>query len=139
MLDVDVVVSGGASQENALNAAKAAIEIRKRTESINTELEGRFQPVKIHMGMNSGTASVGTSRFQGREGARTTFTATGSLTNLAARLADEAKPGQILVGPETAARIKDFLKLEELGPKHFKNLKHAVEVFSLSGNMSNGE
>lgn len=134
-----MVIFQGASQENALNAAKAAIEIRKRTEAINTELQGRFQPVKIHMGMNSGTASVGTSRFQGREGARTTFTATGSLTNLAARLADEAKPGQILVGPETAARIKDFFKLEELGPKHFKNLKHAVEVFSLSGNMSNVE
>lgn len=126
-----MVIFQGPSQENALNAAKAAIDVRKRTEAINTELRGRFNPVEIHMGMNSGVASVGTSRFQGREGARTTFTATGPLTNLAARLASSAKAGQILVGPETARRIIGMFKLQELGLMNFKNLKKAVEVYSL--------
>lgn len=126
-----MVIFQGPSNENALNAAMAAIDVRKRTESINTELEGRFQPVHIHMGMNSGKASVGTSRFQGRQGARTTFTATGPLTNLAARLASVAEPGQILVGPETANRISCGFKLEQMGSMRFKNLTKPVEVFSL--------
>lgn len=126
-----MVIFQGPSQENALNAARASLDIRKRTESINEELKGRFQPVNIHMGINSGMASVGTSRFQGREGARTTFTATGPLTNLAARLASTARPGQILVGPETAKRVKDLFRLEGLGLTHFKNIKNAVEVFGL--------
>lgn len=126
-----MVIFQGPSKENALNAAKAALKIKKRTESINTELEGRFQPVKIHMGMNSGKASVGISRFQGREGARTTFTATGPLTNLAARLASTAEPGQILMGPETALRINGLFTLEELGHMHFKNFRDPVEVYNL--------
>lgn len=126
-----MVIFQGASRENALNAAKAALKVRRRTESINTELKGQFQPVKIHMGMNSGKASVGTSRFQGREGSRTTFTATGPLTNLAARLAATAEPGQILLGPETASRIKGLFEMQDLGEIHFKNFRDPVKVYNL--------
>ncbi|MGD9817076.1 MAG: adenylate/guanylate cyclase domain-containing protein [Desulfomonilaceae bacterium] len=130
-----MVIFQGPSGKNAINSARAALGIRKRTESINIELKGRFQPVNIHMGMNSGAASVGTSRFQGRAGARTTFTATGPLTNLAARLAAVSEPGQILVGPETARRINGLFRLEKLGPMTFKNIKNAVEVYNLSGSL----
>ena len=74
-------------------------------------MKGRFQPIVINMGINSGIASVGMSRFQGKAGTRMTFTASGSVTNLAARLAAEATGGDILVGPDTAKRIGDQLIL----------------------------
>lgn len=122
----------GEPDQTALNAARAALDIRSRTAEINSELKGRFQPVVINMGINSGIASVGMSRFQGKTGTRMTFTASGPVTNLAARLAAEAHSGDILVGPETAARIGSNLVLYDRGPMRFKNVSNLTRVYSLA-------
>ena len=121
----------GAEETNALDAVAAALEIRRRTMEINEELQGLFFPVVVNMGINSGLASVGTSKFSGVAGTRTTFTAAGSVTNLAARLAAAAKDGDILVGPETARRIKNKTTLFDRGFMHFKNFQQEVHVYSL--------
>jgi class 3 adenylate cyclase len=121
----------GTADLNAMNAARAALEIRRRTFEINEELEGRFYPIAVNMGINSGTASVGMSRFEGGSGTRTTFTASGPVTNLASRLAAAAGEGDILVGPETARRIQDMMMLFSRGPMSFKNIRENVLVHSL--------
>lgn len=124
------IFQGGADL-NAMNAARAALEIRRRTFEINQELEGRFYPIAVNMGINSGLASVGMSRFEGGSGTRTTFTASGPVTNLASRLAAAAGEGDILVGPETARRIQDMMMLFSRGPMSFKNIRENVLVHSL--------
>jgi len=121
----------GQESENALNACKAALHIRDRTLEINRELEGRFQPIYVNMGINSGIAFLGMTRFQGETGTRMTFTASGPVTNLAARIASTAKKGDILIGPETARRVGRDIPLYEKGLMKFKNVKERVEVFSL--------
>ncbi len=121
----------GPEDTNALNAVAAALEIRRRTLEINEELRGIFFPVVVNMGINSGIASVGMSKFSGIAGTRTTFTAAGSVTNLAARLAAAAKEGDILVGPETARRIRDTTTLFDRGYMHFKNVQQDVHVYSV--------
>jgi class 3 adenylate cyclase len=121
----------GDKTEHGLNACNAALEIRRRTREINKELEGLFHPIVVNIGINSGIASVGTSRFAGKSGTRTTFTASGSPTNLASRLASTAADGDILVGPETADRISDKLMLFDRGWMTFKNVQHKVQVSSL--------
>ncbi len=88
----------GDQNENAVNAARAALNIRARTDQINKELEGLFYPILVNMGINSGKASVGMYRFSSESGTRMTFTASGPTTNLASRLASEAKGGDILLG-----------------------------------------
>ena len=60
-----------------------------------------------------------------------TFTATGPVTNLAARIASAAKHGDILVGPETASRVGEDIKLFPRGLMNFKNVSEPVEVFSM--------
>jgi class 3 adenylate cyclase len=60
-----------------------------------------------------------------------TFTATGPVTNLAARIASAAKHGDILVGPETASRVGEDIKLFPRGLMNFKNVSEPVQVFSL--------
>jgi len=50
---------------------------------------------------------------------------------LAARIATAAVNGDILVGPETARRIKKHLELFDRGLMNFKNVKEEVHVFSL--------
>jgi len=121
----------GQEEENALNAANAALAIRRRTKEINEELEGMFYPITVNMGLNSGIASVGMSRFAGASGTRMTFTASGHVTNLASRFASAAINGDILVGPETAGRVRSKIMLFDRGPMTFKNVKEKVHVYSL--------
>ncbi|MBF0495741.1 MAG: guanylate cyclase, partial [Deltaproteobacteria bacterium] len=89
-------------------------------------------PVLVNMGINSGTASVGMTSFHGASGARMTYTASGSVTNLAARIAASAANGDILVGPETAHRIEGEIPLRDLGVRNFKNVKDGVNTYSLA-------
>jgi class 3 adenylate cyclase len=91
------------------------------------------QPLAIHMGLNSGIALVGSTRFEGRHGTRWTFTASGPVTNLAARLAGTAEAGQLLVGPETARRLGDRYCLARLGRERLKNIAEAVDIYRLLG------
>jgi len=121
----------GEGDSHALNAVGSALEIRQRARKINDELKGLFYPIVVNMAINSGMASVGANRFRGESGARTTFTASGPVTNLAARLAAAAAEGDILVGPDTAFRIKNTVTLFDRGHMNFKNITGKVHVFSL--------
>jgi class 3 adenylate cyclase len=85
------------------------------------------------MGINSGTALVGSTRFEGQRGTRWTFTASGPVTNLAARLAGIAAAGQLLAGPETIRRLQDRYRLQRLGREHLKNFTEAVDVHCILG------
>ena len=86
------------------------------------------QPIALHMGLNSGLALVGTTRYEGRRGTRWTFTADGPVINLAARLADIAEAGQIIVGPETARRVAGRCSLQKLGRERLKNIAEPIDI-----------
>jgi class 3 adenylate cyclase/rubredoxin len=126
-----MVIFQGSPKETALSAVKAALEIRDKTLEINEELKDRFQPVEVNMGINSGIAAVGMNRFAGISETRMTFTATGPVTNLAARIASAARRGDILVGPETALRVGEDINIFNRGLMNFKNVAEPVRVFSL--------
>ena len=116
--------------QHARTAADTALALLAATQALNTE--NAVQPLTVHMGLNSGVALVGSTRFEGVRGARWTFTASGTVTNLAARLADMARPGEILIGPETARRLGERYRLQRLGREQLKNIDTLVEVYCLS-------
>jgi class 3 adenylate cyclase len=60
-----------------------------------------------------------------------TFTASGPVTNLAAGIASTATAGDILVGPNTANRIKTLINIYDRGFMGFKDIVEKVQVFSL--------
>ncbi len=97
----------------------------------HTETGDGLEPLHVHLGLNSGVALVGATRLEGRSGARWTYTATGPVTNLAARLAAEAGPDEILVGPETAQRLQGRFRLVELGMRQFRHMAQPVQVHRL--------
>src|SRR5438128_26198 len=84
---------------HAVTAIDSALALLGATEALNRD--NIEYPLSIHIGVNSAVALVGSTRFEGVRGARWTFTASGPVTNLAARLAAAARAGQILAGPET--------------------------------------
>jgi DNA-binding response OmpR family regulator len=118
--------------EHAMRAARSALGMLEVTARLNGQWREMEQPVAVHIGIDSGVALVGSSRFEGLRESRWTFTANGTVANLAARLRDAAPPGTILIGSGAAARLTTSFLLEGLGPQTFKNLQ-AVEVFRLLG------
>src|ERR1700730_3490403 len=92
------IFQDGDPAAHAARTVNAALMLLALTEALNqTELE---HPLAIHIGINSGLALVGSTRFEGRRGTRWTFTASGIVTTLAARLASSAGDGEILAGPQ---------------------------------------
>jgi class 3 adenylate cyclase/HAMP domain-containing protein len=117
--------------DQALNASRAAFAIRQRTGALNEEYGGVFPPIQLHMGINTGEALVGATKIGGAGAQRRTFTATGPVTNQAARYAGSAQGGEIVVGPTTAERIRQHFVLEALGERTFKNVSQPIQVFRL--------
>jgi DNA-binding response OmpR family regulator len=122
--DVDV-------HTHTVTAVDTALALLEATEALN-EADGTH-PLSIHIGLNSGRALVGSTRFEGVRGTRWTFTASGPVTNLAARLAATAGAGQLIVGPETVQRLGDGYRLERLGHACLKNLDEPVEICRVLG------
>ena len=116
---------------HAIKAAETALALLAATNALNRD--NRAQPLAIHMGINSGVALLGSTRFEGLRGTRWTFTASGPVTNLAARLANIADAGQILVGPQTVHRLGDRYRLQRLGRELLKNIAEAVDVHHIMG------
>ncbi len=117
-------------QAHARNAVRAALAIRRKTREVNARLTD-FEPIHVNMGINTGVVTVGSRRIEGVAGSRWTYTATGMVTNVSARLGAHAILGQILIGPETAARVLDVMTLAELGPVPFKNVSRPLPVFEV--------
>jgi len=119
------------AQTNAINSVKAAFEIAEQNRTINKSLAGGMEPIDVNIGINSGSALVGMTRFTGSLDTRMTYTASGSVTNIAARLSDYARRGDILIGEETQKMIQGLWPVYSLGPVHLKGMKDHLQVFSL--------
>ncbi|MPZ77029.1 MAG: hypothetical protein GEU77_10955 [Deltaproteobacteria bacterium] len=116
-------------REHSLAATRAAFAIQRRVEELNEEFRGAFQPLYLHIGINSGSVLVGATKLASGNDARWTFTATGPVTNLAARIAGQASEGEILVSPATAERISGYFVLENLGDRMLKNVAEPVRLY----------
>lgn len=121
---------------NAMNAVKAAFEIASRCRSVSLSLAGELDlsdigPMTVNMGISSGTALVGMTRFKGMLDTRMTFTASGSVTNIAARLSDHATGGDILINRTTRDLIEGLWPVYDRGKAKMKGIFEPIQVYSL--------
>ena len=117
------------ARRHAVSAVQAALAILRRTRETNATLEGYYEPITMHIGINSGTASVGATKIEGAAGTRWTYTASGPTTNIAARLAALAEGGSIVISEETRRRLADEFGLEDMGPQSLKNVAYPVRAY----------
>jgi len=87
----------------------------------------RGHEIGFGVGIAQGYATLGRIGFEGRFD----YTAMGTVTNLAARLCAEAKPGQILVTRRVAGAIDSLADLEPLGDIVLKGLSRPVAVLNV--------
>src|SRR4029453_4593729 len=119
---------------HAVKAVETGLALQTATTRLNQARTG--PPVGIHIGINSGVALVGSTRFEGFRGTRWTFTASGPVTNLAARLAAAAQAGDVSGGRETVRRLGDRYRFELLSREYLKNIGDAIPLHRILGRAS---
>jgi class 3 adenylate cyclase len=119
-------------RRHARQAVKCALAILRRTRELNETLDALPEPIAVHIGVNSGLATVGATKIEGVNGTRWTYTASGPVTIVAARLAALARGDEILVGAEIRRRLGSEARLEDLGERPLRNVDAPVRVFRLA-------
>ena len=116
---------------NALEAVRSALMIRDKTILVNQEPGFSSQPLKINIGVSSDKAIVGASKFESYTGARWTYSATGMVVNLAARICAHASGGAVLVSRTTMERVKNHFLCKSIGKFELKNISEKIELFAI--------
>lgn len=125
----------GAPQElvnHALQACRAALDTRKALTQINARYAASVGvTLAVRIGLNTGEMIVGNLGSSRKKN----YTVMGDAVNLASRLegANKHFGTGILLGPETAARVRDQLAVRPLARLRVKGKQQAVEVFTLHG------
>jgi class 3 adenylate cyclase len=110
--------------DHPLRAARAALTLQAQVEPVAAARPGwpRFR-----VGVNTGPALVGNIG----SAALRNFNAMGDAVNVAARLETEARPGQVVIGEQTRARLPAGAVVEPLGPLALKGRVEPVSAFRL--------
>jgi class 3 adenylate cyclase len=99
-----------------------ALALRERVAALTGGWRKRGYDLDFGIGIAQGYATIGAIGFEGRSD----YAAIGTVTNLAARLCDEAAAWQILVSPHVAAAVGELVELEEVGTLTLKGLRKPV-------------
>src|SRR5262245_17763979 len=109
-------------EDDALRAVRAAAGLREQIAVLNRQLEADFgAAVTVRTGVNTGQVVTGTDERL----------ATGDAVNLAARLEQAAAPGEIVIGPQTWALVRDAVEAEPLEPLQLKGKSQPVTAYRL--------
>jgi adenylate cyclase len=113
-------------------AVHLALDMRGRVETLSQQWRRKGHVLGFGVGIASGYATLGQIGFEQRR----EYTAIGSVINLASRLCDEARPGQIVIGQRAFSSIEQHVEstpIGELSLKGFAKPIAAYEILSWRG------
>jgi class 3 adenylate cyclase/predicted ATPase len=114
-------------EDDALRAARAAVEMADSLRLLNEELERRWEvSLEVRIGVNTGEVVAG-------DPSGGQAFATGEAINLAARLQQAAAPGEILIGETTRRLLGDRVAVAEVAPLLVKGKRGPVSAARLLG------
>ena len=112
-------------EDDAVRAARTALELQATLETLNDELAERWDVrLRTHTGVNTGVVFVGA----GGDGELFTY---GDTVNVAQRLQAAAAPGEILVGALTALLLDGACTVSQIAPLRVKGKSAPVEAWRL--------
>jgi class 3 adenylate cyclase len=118
-------------RRHARAAVRAALAIVRRAREINAA-RSDGETISLHVGVNSGMAAVGATKIEASAGTRWTYTASGPVTNVAARLAALGEGDAVMVGAETRRRVAGEFPLLDAGERRLHNMEEPVHVYRLA-------
>jgi class 3 adenylate cyclase len=109
-------------EDDALRAVRAAHDLRAELPALNSELKRDHDAtLELRTGVNTGEAVTATDDWL----------AVGDAVNVAARLEQAAAPGEILLGSQTVALVRDAVLVEALQPLALKGKADPVPAYRL--------
>ncbi len=108
-------------------AARMALEMRAKARELRTGWLKKGYDLDLGVGLAAGYATLGNIGFEGRMD----YGAVGNVTNLASRLCDEAKGGQILTNQKTFSKIEELFEAEPLKELELKGFSRPVAAFNI--------
>src|SRR3974390_1076106 len=112
-----------------MQAVLMALEMRETIGALLEKWRQLGHDVGFGIGIAHGFATLGTIGFEGRFD----YAAIGTVSNVASRLCDEAKPGQILISPRVFTAVKDAVKVEPMGEFTLKGIGRPLAAYNVLG------
>ena len=111
----------------ALRAVRLGCALREQMTELTALWHKRGYDLHFGAGITLGYATCGEVGFEGRSD----YAAIGAVTNLAARLADEATAGQILISQRLYAEVEGDVEVEPAGEFTLKGFQRPVPAFNI--------
>lgn len=120
------------ASDHCARAVRLALGMRDSVERLAEKWRSDGHDLGFGIGIATGFATLGLIGFDKRR----EYTAIGRVTNLASRLCDEAKPGQILIAQRTYSALQSEVQAAHIGDLQLKGFNRpmaAYEVVDWSG------
>ena len=116
----------------ALQAVQTALDMRTAIGALIEKWRRLGHELGFGVGIAHGFATLGTIGFEGRFD----YAAIGTVSNVASRLCDEAKPGQILISPRVLMAVEDAVTVESVGDFTLKGISRPVTAYNVLSTVS---
>ena len=111
----------------ALQAVLMAIDMRAALGELIEKWRKLGHEIGFGIGIAHGFATLGTIGFEGRFD----YAAIGTVSNVASRLCDEAKPGQILISPRVLMAVEKNIAVEPVGDFELKGIRRPMTAYNV--------
>jgi class 3 adenylate cyclase len=111
----------------ALQAVLMALEMRDAIAALTETWRRWGHDIGFGIGIAHGFATLGTIGFEGRFD----YAAIGTVSNVASRLCDEAKPGQILISPRVLTKVENEVVAEPVGEFELKGIRRPLAAYNV--------
>ncbi|TMK16480.1 MAG: adenylate/guanylate cyclase domain-containing response regulator [Alphaproteobacteria bacterium] len=108
-------------------AVRLALDMRGKVEELAKEWARKGHLLGFGIGIASGYATIGQVGFEHRR----EYTANGSVINLASRLCDEAKPGQIVISRRAFAAVEQWVGASHIGQLSLKGFTRPIDAYEV--------
>jgi class 3 adenylate cyclase len=111
----------------ALQAVLMATDMRAAIGALIEKWPKLGHDIGFGIGIAHGFATLGTIGFEGRFD----YAAIGTVSNVASRLCDEAKPGQILISPRVLMAVEKDITVEPVGDFALKGIRRPLPAYNV--------
>jgi class 3 adenylate cyclase len=114
-------------EKPALQAVLMALEMRDVIGALTEKWRRLGHDIGFGIGIAHGFATLGTIGFEGRFD----YAAIGTVSNVASRLCDEAKPSQILISPRVLMAVENAVTVEPVGEFTLKGIRRPLAAYNV--------
>jgi class 3 adenylate cyclase len=115
--------------DGVLQAVLMSLEMRDAIGALTETWRRWGHEIGFGIGIAHGFATLGTIGFEGRFD----YAAIGTVSNVASRLCDEAKPGQILISPRVLTKVENAVQVEPVGEFDLKGIRRPLAACNVIG------